>query len=183
MSLPLPKLLGGTSSEVLTDETYYPMIVPALEKALARHNRGYDWKLLYSLQQHGASLGTMYRNVYKKSPTIIIIETTKGDVFGGFASKPWTASTAYYGSGECFLFSTASGKFIDYQWSMANSMFMFSNEESLAMGGGGGFGLYVNSDMSTGCSKSCSTFNNAPLASDEEFDVVSVEIWGFVTKR
>ena len=41
-----PNLIGGSSSEILVDNTYHTM-VSLIEGELARHNKGYDWKLLY----------------------------------------------------------------------------------------------------------------------------------------
>lgn len=88
-----------------------------------------------------------------------MVETNKGDVFGGFASVPWHPDGHYYGNGECFLFK-ATPEFQVFRWTMANSMLMFSNDDSIAMGGGGGFGLFLNSDLSQGSSAVCNTFQN-----------------------
>ena len=50
----------------------------------------------------------------------------------------------------------------------------------VALGGGGGsFGLYLEDDFSRGTTGSCETFQNAPLCSQEDFDVSTMELWGF----
>lgn len=134
--------------------------------------------------QHGASLSTLYRKTIQHSPTLILVETDGGEILGGFASQPWKCNqNTYYGNGESFIFHMLNGNFTAYHWTRKNSMFMFSNQESLAMGGGGGFGFFLDADMSKGTSSSCDTFGNECLTSHEDFDIVSVEVWGFVTKR
>ena len=104
-------------------------------------------------------MGTLYRKVYKKSPTLLLVETSKGDVFGGFASVAWKSDGHYYGNGECFLFTTVP-EYQAFHWTCRNSMFMYSTDDSLALGGGGGFGLFLNSDLSQGSSSACDTFGN-----------------------
>jgi len=89
----------------------------------------------YSLAQHGANVDTLYRFTRRKCPSFIVIETSDGDVFGAFTSAPWAVSHSYYGTGECFLF-TCYPKFECFPWKFTNSMFMFSNESTIAMGGG-----------------------------------------------
>lgn len=160
----LPKLLGGTHLGILTDDHYQTTLVPSIESSLARHYRGYDWKLVYSLAQHGASLSTLYHKVNGKFPTLLVVKSHLGQVFGAFVSDAWQTSpmsrfSSYYGTGESWLFTTYPD-FHVFPWSGKNSMFMFSNDESLALGGGGGFGLFLNSDLSRGSSAPCGTFEN-----------------------
>lgn len=180
--LVFPRLLGGTATEVLPDARYSPTLVPKLEACLPRRFRGYDWKLLYSLAQHGSSLHTLLRLVRQQSPTLIVVETAAGEVFGGFAATPWHLSLSYYGIGESFVF-TCQPRFEQFTWSRSNSMFMFSNDHTIAMGGGGDFAWVLNSDLSSGTSGVSDTFSNRRLTSTPHFNIVNVEVWGFVTKK
>ncbi|KAE9358992.1 hypothetical protein PF008_g2424 [Phytophthora fragariae] len=149
----LPKLIGGSKNEVLSNP----------RNALA---------------QDGCSLHTLLRKAKKQNPTL---ETTKGDIFGGFASEEWQDSANYYGIGESFVFSFSS-KFECYPWSYLNTMIMLSNDECIAMGGGGDFARCLNSDLSRGTSGCSKTFENERLTSEAEFGIYNVEVWGFVTK-
>ncbi|KAJ8561520.1 hypothetical protein ON010_g8157 [Phytophthora cinnamomi] len=108
------------------------------------------------LAQDGCSLHTLLRKARKQNPTLVVVETTKGDIFGGFASEEWQDSANYYGIGESFVFSF-NAKFECYPWSYLNTMIMLSNDECIAMGGG-------------------------RLTSEAEFGIYNVEVWGFVTK-
>lgn len=135
-----PTLIGGTPSDILSRPKYAKRLVPKLEACLPAYHRGYDWKLLYSLSQHGCSLHSLLTNVRDQSPTILVVETSRGDVFGGFSTVAWRSSASYYGIGESFVFSNQP-KFEHFRWSRLNSMLMLSNDQSIAMGGG-----YVHCD-------------------------------------
>ncbi|KAK1939404.1 TLD domain-containing protein 2 [Phytophthora citrophthora] len=177
----LPKLIGGSKNEVLSNPRHATTLVPQLQASLPPPRRCYDWNLLYSLAQHGCSLHTLLLKVRKSTPTLVVVKTAKGDTFGGFVSGEWQTSANYYGVGESFVFS-CNTNFKCYPWSFLNTMVMFSNDEGIAMGGGGDFAWYLNSDLSRGTSGCSETFKNECLASEAEFDIYNVEVWGFVMK-
>ena len=64
-----------------------------------------------------------------------------------------------------------------YQWSGVNSHFQLAYHDSIAMGGGGHFGLWLDEAFEYGSSGRCETYDNQPLASDESFRVIRVELW------
>ncbi|CAM9162506.1 unnamed protein product [Chrysoparadoxa australica] len=66
-----------------------------------------DWLRLYSLAIDGASLGTLFAKCRDSDPTLVVIKSTAGAVFGGYASGgSWhDHGESYFGSGESFLFS------------------------------------------------------------------------------
>ncbi|OWZ18722.1 hypothetical protein PHMEG_0007151 [Phytophthora megakarya] len=176
----LPKLIGGSKNGVLSN-TRNAALVPQLQASLSTARRCYDWKQLYSLTQHGCSLHTLLLKVHNENPTLVVVETTKGEIFGGFVSEAWRISGNYYGLGESFVFAF-NAKFECYPWSCSDAMVMFSNEENIAMGGGGGFAWCLNSDLSRGTSGCSTTFGNACLTTESEFGIVNVEVWGFTLK-
>ncbi|ETV91463.1 hypothetical protein, variant 1 [Aphanomyces invadans] len=177
----IPILLNATSMDILPDPSVGKFLVPKLEACLPPQYRGYDWSLAYSLAQHGASLDTLYRKLYHRRATLLVVETGDGDIFGAFASSPWAVSTSFYGTGECFVF-TCYPKFEQFGWTGKNNMNMCSNETMLAMGGGGGFTFGLNADLSRGTSAPSLTFGNRCLTKRSEFDVVNCEVWEFVPK-
>ncbi len=71
---------------------------------------------------------------------------------------------------------------IVYNWSGQNNFFMLSNEDSLAMGGGGAFAIYLDEKLKDGTSGECKTFGSPCLASEEDFEVVDLELWDFHIK-
>jgi TLD len=63
-----------------------------------------DWKLVYSTEQHGISIKTLFSNCSKyKTAMILVIKDTLGSVFGAFLSEPPHLDKHYYGNGHCFL--------------------------------------------------------------------------------
>ncbi|TSL47599.1 Nuclear receptor coactivator 7 [Bagarius yarrelli] len=61
-----------------------------------------------------------------------------------------------------------------------NSYFVKGNLDSLQIGGGGGhIGLWLDADLYHGTTSKCSTFNNQPLSSQEDFTVQNLEVWAF----
>ncbi|KAF4322780.1 hypothetical protein BBO99_00001395 [Phytophthora kernoviae] len=137
------------------------------------------------MEINGSSLETLLILAKKQTPTLLVVKDSEGNVFGGFASDEWHHAFHYYGTGESFLFTFASpnaaGGFVKYQWSRKNSYFMLCSEDSLIMGGGGNFGLFLDSDLSSGSSGACETFNSPPLTMSQEFACVHVELWGFTS--
>lgn len=155
-----------------------------LDAALPEKHRGYDWKLLYSMLLHGASVSTFYARTAKADQTIVAVETEMGEVFGGFASQEWRRKCPnYYGTGESFLWS-AQPRFRMFQWTGVNDYIMHSGPDCIAFGGGGSFGLYIGGgDFAKGSSSHSSTFDNPGLSSGELFSCVNLEVWGFSPKR
>ena len=100
-------------------------------------------------------------------------------LFGGFASARWSPEPHYIGSGECFLFRLVPQ--IDvYHWTHRNDYFMLCSNDSIAMGGGGNFGIWVDSSLLSGTSSKCATYNNELLSKKPDFEIRGIELWGFV---
>ncbi|CEI93600.1 hypothetical protein RMCBS344292_07831 [Rhizopus microsporus] len=83
---------------VLTDE-----IADKLRVHLPRRYRlAPEMALLYSLDQHGISLSTLYRLVKNnKGPCVLVIKDADNNVFGAYLNESLKPGTRYYGTGEC----------------------------------------------------------------------------------
>lgn len=66
-----------------------------------------EWNLVYSLDQDGASLGTLYEkcSTYEgtRSSFVLVVKDNEGGLFGAYLSDPPHPSAHYFGNGECFL--------------------------------------------------------------------------------
>lgn len=80
----------------------------------ARITMGGSPCLAYSSNNDGFSITTFYNKSEIYEPTILVIKTIKGDVFGAYCSTSWQERNAkddkgarqkYFGTGESFLFS------------------------------------------------------------------------------
>jgi len=152
----------------------------SLVSHIPARTQGYPWQLVYSTAINGSSLRTLYRNMASlDSPVLLVIKDMHKKVFGAYSSDPFRVSKNCYGTGETFLFSF-NPKFQAYRWSGENSYFVSGNLESLQIGGGGrggGFGLWLDSNLYHGSSFSCPTFHNVPLSTQKDFIVQCLEVW------
>eukprot|EP00753_Platysulcus_tardus_P018671 PLAT7004.17.p1 GENE.PLAT7004.17~~PLAT7004.17.p1 ORF type:complete len:996 (-),score=480.57 PLAT7004.17:130-3096(-) len=170
-----PRCIG--SSQLLTAGT-----MRALEEALPMRFRGFDWQLLYSCGAGDGSLEALYEAATGQEATVIVVRAVDSSVFGGFASQPWTVSPSYIGDTECFVWRLDSLlRLQTFVASKKNSFYMLAGEDSLGMGGGGGFSLYLDADLYCGSSAACETFDSPALVTGEDFQVAAIELWGFTT--
>jgi len=61
-----------------------------------------------------------------------------------------------------------------------DDLFMMADEDGIAIGGGGGgFGIFIDSSLNQGTSDHCKTFNNRPLVPGHHFNCSVVEVFAF----
>ncbi|KAI9318404.1 TLD-domain-containing protein [Dichotomocladium elegans] len=169
-----------------------PDTVPVLSTSMADQLRPFlprryrvapQWTLLYSLDQHGTSLATLYRRVgTNKGPCLLAIKDANDQVFGAFLNEALKPNPSYYGTGECFLWTQnkATSQCRVFPWTGRNEYMILAETDFIAVGGGDGkFGLWINSDLERGHSEGCPTFNNEPLSCSTEFSCIQLEVWGF----
>lgn len=119
-----PLQLGGysprTKTRVLTAE-----LAEEIRVLLPARNQLYDnWTLVYSLEQHGASLATLYNNsatqishsgseerTASRNGYVLVVRDTSNKIFGAYVNEYFHPSTSqgsrrFYGNGDCFLWSS-----------------------------------------------------------------------------
>jgi hypothetical protein len=159
------------------------------------------WKRIYCLARDGDSFDQFLRKVEKQSHTLLVIRTTKGAIFGAYAESPWEPhGPAFYGSAQACLYSfTSSSNTHDHDDQQSSSSLLLrvfkwtgenryiqvcdSTTSKIAFGGGGeegAFGLCLEHDFRIGSTGPCDTFYNEPLCMQENFQVVDVEVYGFL---
>eukprot|EP01107_Rhizomastix_libera_P012937 TRINITY_DN3401_c0_g1_i1.p1 TRINITY_DN3401_c0_g1~~TRINITY_DN3401_c0_g1_i1.p1 ORF type:complete len:181 (+),score=28.65 TRINITY_DN3401_c0_g1_i1:1-543(+) len=115
------------------------------------------------------------------SPVVLIIRSFEGNIFGAYVNdRLCKKGDRYYGTGESFLF-TLSPKITKYSWiPESNTYFILLESDIFAVGGGGGHGICVESDLLHGYSERCATFNNEPLNGGlVNFEIAQLEILAF----
>jgi len=60
--------------------------------------------LLFDTSKDGDTVGTFHARCNSKGPTVTIVETTLGVVFGGFTAMDWSNSAGYVADKDAFLF-------------------------------------------------------------------------------
>jgi hypothetical protein len=167
-----------------------------------------QWKRLYSLTRDGDSFFQCLRLCGSEPKTLLVLKTTRGAVFGGYADSEWEVQShqngSFHGSAQACLFSFAippdmltdnsnrqpksTTNVRVFPWTGANRYIQYTdkseNHRMLAFGGGGqegAFGLCVEQDFQLGSTGPCDTFGNIPLCDQENFNILDLEIWGFLT--
>ena len=166
------------------------------------------WKRLYSLARDGDSFEQFLRLVDGHERTVLVVLTTHGRMFGGYADSRWEArhtrhsASDFYGSAQACLFrfpnygatAAAAGgggqggdedRIIIYKWSGSNRYIQLCDaaKRALAFGGGGDngyFGLCIEDDFRRGTTGHCSTFENEALCEEGYFECEDLEVWGFI---
>ncbi|CDO76666.1 hypothetical protein BN946_scf184752.g4 [Trametes cinnabarina] len=155
--------------------------------ALARLPR--SWTLLYSLDQHGISLNTLYARCQDfKGSALLVIRDSNDAIFGAWMGEGIHPSKgAYYGSGESFLWQLVGKDRVRvFKWTGKNDYVALCEPDYISFGGGDGhYGLWLDQTLSDGSSARCLTFDNEPLCSPGPrqgetvtFECVGLEVWG-----
>jgi len=182
---------------ILTNAQMKNVAMMALPPALLYFSK---WKRLYSLERDGDSfMGSFLRKVEGQAKTLLVIETTKGYKFGGYAECAWESQGGgiggvFYGTSQSCLFSFhkkeptiqdgSDEELLVYKWTGANRYIQLIDVHArmIAFGGGGKeaeFGLCIQDDFRKGSTGRCATFGNEPLCEDTQFDILNLEFWGF----
>ncbi|KAE8676576.1 TLD-domain containing nucleolar protein isoform 2 [Hibiscus syriacus] len=154
----------------------------ALYESLPAIVHGRKWLLLYSTWRHGISLSTLYRrSMLWPGLSLLVVGDRKGAVFGGLVEAPLKPTNKkYQGTNSTFVFTNRPGDTVIFRPTGANRYFTLCSTEFIAVGGGGHFALYLDSDLLNGSSLFSETYGNPCLAFSEDFEVKEIELWGFV---
>eukprot|EP00041_Stephanoeca_diplocostata_P031733 m.995545 g.995545 ORF g.995545 m.995545 type:complete len:628 (+) comp24017_c0_seq5:1616-3499(+) len=139
--------------------------------------------LVFSTATDGCRLATLYEYCHTYAPLLVFIRATNGTIVGGCMSHALADRklNAYYGGGESFVFRASGTTPAVYPWRESsppvpsdltestapvtkgnNDLFIFADNDRLAMGGGGsgGHAWEVDADLSLGSSCVSTTFSN-----------------------
>jgi len=98
--------------------------------------------LLYQASKDGYSVSTFHSRCDGKGPTLTIVETKSGNVFGGYTYSSWSSSGGYTASSKGFLFRLRPSMKRYNQLSAYTSK-AIDRSSSLGPTFGGGHDLYI----------------------------------------
>lgn len=239
----IPRVRARQESSILTPTQMHQIARHVLPKGIA----SCQWKRLYSLVQDGDSFDVCLHYAQHDARTLLVVRTTRGAVFGGYAGEAWCPKVeGYYGKSDSCLFSFLEEEgeedksccenvdplgpssiaktpvrsnrrsnlpqsppvfhrrpkksLLDednsyeaslppikvYRYTGVNRYIQYcdANKKMMAFGGGGeegSFGLCVEEEFQGGSTGPCDTFDNEPLCDQENFKIVDVELWGFLS--
>jgi hypothetical protein len=189
----------GAGSSLLDDVKLSQAVLAAMPY---RFRGAPAWRLAFSTERDGYSLGTLYREadraraacewISTPGQLLLVREAGEGRVLGAFCgTEPLRPRGAgFFGTGECFLFGYRGAAGLDVfrpsagGAGVSNQNYIFSSETHLGFGAGGpagveGCGLMLDEALDRGSSWPCSTFQmRAPLLPGlHDFRIASVELW------
>jgi hypothetical protein len=142
-----------------------------------------DWKQLYSLKCHGASLESLMKHMEGVRPPILLfVKDSKDAIFGVFSHDSWQVKSSFFGSSRTVVF-TLFPHFKVYPSTGQNSFYMLANSQYLAVGGGNNHALWLDDNLRRGTSGPCATFDSPQLASEATFRIHSLEAWSFIAPQ
>lgn len=174
-----PKLEGNSS--IL--ETYH---LERIWSWLPSRYKIRNAEVAFSSEKDGYSLITFYQKANNvNGPSILVIKTDKGAIFGVYCSTKWQDNgEEYYGDGESFLFTLvdSEGKEHEkmYDWhSYYSRLFIRSDKKHISVGTNG---LWLDKEMLFGSSSTSDTFRNEPLHGEKHssFKIVCIELLSFI---
>ncbi|KAK7499242.1 hypothetical protein BaRGS_00009502 [Batillaria attramentaria] len=147
--------------------------------------------LLFTSAEHGTSLRTLYSHIEDQPYTVIVIQTTTGEVFGAFCAGAWnerrtcSRNVSYFGTGETFLFTLVPER-CKYDWvgildphvPHTANMFLAGDDRCLIIGGGKGEAISLDETFEHCRTEACDTFQNPPLCPQQDFTCNTVEVFG-----
>ncbi|CAI4054142.1 hypothetical protein SUVZ_16G0900 [Saccharomyces uvarum] len=166
-----------------------------------------EWNLLYSLEQHGSSLHSLYSNVapdskeFRRVGYVLVIKDRKNGIFGAYSNEAFHPNEhrQYTGNGECFLWKldkvpdvniSEKGetkeedkeerwRFSGYPFTGVNEFAIYCTSKFLSMGAGDGhYGLLCDDGLLHGVSNPCQTYGNDILSAEgNKFSIVALEVW------
>ncbi|ORZ31029.1 TLD-domain-containing protein [Catenaria anguillulae PL171] len=151
------------------------------------------WSLVYSMDQHGISLTTLYdrvrqtvaNKVVQPRGFVLVVQDSKGKRFGAYLSDGLRVSAhAFYGTGETFVFTydDATELIKVYPWTGMNDFFIFGDPQYFAVGASDGkFAIWLDHELERGKSDGTITFDNPTLSSERDFECYELELWGMST--
>ncbi|KAF9039852.1 TLDc domain-containing protein, partial [Panaeolus papilionaceus] len=162
------------------------------------------WSLIYSLDQHGISLNTLYtlsEKHYSRPPKpgelgntgmLLVIKDSGDTVFGAWLGEGIRTrhlkGNSHFGGGESFLWKYSNSRLQIFRCTGKNNYTALVEPQYISFGGGDGhYGLYLDESLFEGSSAPCPTFQNDPLCSPGEkkgssvvFECVGLEVWAMV---
>lgn len=160
-----------------------PQQVTELNRQLPARCLEHPWTLAFSTALDGFSLGSLYRAaaLEKEGPCLLVLrEIGSMTSLGALLSHSPRVSKKFFGTGESWLFTYKSGALCLHTWTGANSCIIKGSSKSLVVGSDSdGFGLWLDEDLHHGSSRGVKTFGSGPLASQQDFEIDSLELWTF----
>jgi predicted nucleic acid-binding Zn-ribbon protein len=150
-----------------------------IKKWLEKEFQNKKWKLIFKGTKDGQNATAFHKNCNNKGPTVTVIKSKAGKIFGGFLDKAWASTNNYVNTSRSFLFSiTAKAK---YEQNSGYNTYGAYDYSSYGPSFGGGHDIYLANDWTTNsnyCNRHSFNFpDNTTLTGGYNFTVEEVEVF------
>jgi len=128
----------------------------------------------------GCNLHTLLAKSRGIEPTILLLKTAEGNIFGLFVGEELPPDNEATMSLQSFVFILSPyARIAKFGWTSGNPNVLISiTAESLTVYGGDGVALFLDKELLVGRSQACSALESEPLnGSEEDFKCVAAEMW------
>lgn len=158
-----------------------------IKAELPAHLRFDEWRLLYSLSQHGASLRSLYRRTSCSGPVVLVVKPSGGAACGAYLDIDglYTHNSSYFGGRNSFVFRLVAPENVEaFHSSGTNEWYVLCTDQAIGIGGGDHFAIHIDKDLLTCSSGQCETFSSPALVEHgaDLFECVDIEIWAVAEK-
>jgi len=164
------------------------------KKQLAKlfDNKKVKLELFFRASRDGYDASSFHAKCDNKGPTIVVIKSGSGNIFGGYNSQHWHTSSSYVSTG-CWIYALENpqGVFCKFLQSGSSGAYCGSGYGPTW---GGGHDLHINSSMQSNSNYSSpnnftqpasgftGSLSNSTLAGSYNFTVAELEVWGVKEK-
>src|SRR4051812_32827262 len=108
------------------------------------------WRLCYKKTVNGAASATFHSLCDFRGPSVTVLKTGAGVIFGGYINTSWALSYTYRASSDAFLFSITNHKRYPLGYYDGNAIY---SHVTYGPTFGNGHDIYVNATMDLGYCK------------------------------
>ena len=95
-----------------------------------------EWRFLFSSEKHDKNWDTFFSRIELKGPTIVVVKSSEGNMFGMFTSTSWAnCGGGWIGNGDSFIFAIKPKMAVFYATGKDDNILHCSSDYGLAMGG------------------------------------------------
>ena len=117
--------------DIIKNEEQYNLICDYIDK-----NKAFQFELLYKGTKDGDTYDIFHKKCDNQGPTISIIESTDGQIFGGYTSKSWDINNkSDIADPDSFLFNVNIKK----KYGVSNNKGLYKSDGCICDFGGGNF--------------------------------------------
>jgi len=157
-----------------------------LKKWLDKDYKNRKWKLIYKGTKDGMTSNAFHEKCNNRGPTVTIIKSKHGKIFGGFIDQAWTTRSGYINTRNSWLFSLITKA--KYEMNDPSTYAQYGGYDASGYGPtfGGGHDIYLATDFTSNsnyCNRHSYNFPDyTTLAGGYNFQVEEVEVFSLDKK-